>query len=99
MPDRGKVISGMAHCGCRPIGNDIVSEGMCNGCPYCGDLYCGHNLMADALALLRAQEPVEPKKYMSRVNRTEYLCGACDSGILFGDEFCRHCGRKVKWDD
>lgn len=53
----------------------------------------------DALALLKEQEPVKPKEYMSRVNRTEYLCGACDSGILYGDEFCRHCGRQVMWDD
>ena len=55
-------------------------------------------LARDALALLREQEPVKPKEYMSRVNRTEYLCGACDSGILYGDKFCRHCGREAKWE-
>lgn len=52
----------------------------------------------DAIELLRRMEPVKPKKYISIVNRTEYLCGACDCGILYGDEHCRHCGRQVKWD-
>ncbi len=55
--------------------------------------------LKEAIELLKKQKPVKPKEYMSRVNRTEYLCGACDSGILYGDEFCRHCGRQVKWDD
>ena len=28
-----------------------------------------------------------------------YLCGACRMSIDCGDKFCKHCGRKVKWDD
>lgn len=63
------------------------------------DIYKEHReKIRMAITLLKEQEPVKPKEYMSRVNRTEYLCGACDSGILYGDEFCRHCGRQVKWD-
>lgn len=27
-----------------------------------------------------------------------YVCGECHSAIDNRDAFCRHCGRKVKWD-
>lgn len=28
-----------------------------------------------------------------------YVCGECHGAIDNCDSFCRHCGRKVKWDD
>lgn len=27
-----------------------------------------------------------------------YVCGECHGAIDNSDSFCRHCGRKVKWD-
>ena len=28
-----------------------------------------------------------------------YVCGDCHGAIDNKDSYCRHCGRKVKWDD
>ena len=59
-------------------------------------------LMRDALALLKAQEPVEPT-----IGRAvEYdghdswwdQCGKCGAPIDPGDKYCRMCGRAVKWE-
>ena len=92
MPNKEKVIKGLEHC------ESHLSKA-CLDCPYSKyNSRCLEAIKADVLSLLREQEPVKPKEYMSRVNRTEYLCGACDSGILYGDKFCRHCGREAKWE-
>lgn len=105
MPDRDKVIKGLKCCGSRPIGDEVVNEGMCNDCPYSGELYCGHNLTADALTLLKEQEPVEPKfEEMPGTNKTRAICGACGRRVMMGehynhykDRYCASCGRAVKW--
>ena len=56
----------------------------------------------DALALLKAQEPVEP-----RASRGWYKCGACGNGIAtildngepsHKERYCNLCGRAVKWE-
>lgn len=107
MPDREKVIRALEHCS---------SQDDCDGCPYdgkCGmanpyDGKCGmaNGLNADILALLKEQEPVEPKK----VNRyidfdgeghpyspETYDCGNCDKELPSKAKFCPWCGRKMKW--
>ena len=93
MPDREKTIKGLESLRdvCNAKADMAIGEGRTAWAGYASVVHL-------ALDMIREQEPVEPKEYMSRVNRTEYLCGACDSGILYGDEFCRHCGREVKWD-
>jgi len=53
MIDREKVIKGLKCC----AGDDV---NLCDNCPYLGcstDRYCFGNMAADALALLKAQEP------------------------------------------
>lgn len=63
----------------------------------------GHAVLAmrDALALLKAQEPVKPK--FSRVydyDISMFACGAC--GKEAGPEgmwnYCLHCGKAAKWE-
>lgn len=84
-------------------GLECCAFGDCNHCPYTGTR-CEEHLCGDALALLREQdEGIEPE--ISRKSITEttasfwYKCGACGGAIEQGDdEFCRHCGKKVKWD-
>ena len=44
------------------------------------------------LPLLRGQEPVEPDQIL-----TNPVCGVCDEPLDVTDNYCRHCGRKVKW--
>ena len=60
-----------------------------------------------AIALLKAQEPVEPiidtywetpSVYDNDVKVTEHKCGACGAEIDKWDKYCRVCGRAVKWD-
>ena len=66
---------------------------------------CEEKLASDALALLKEQdEGIEPEISRKSVTETTvslwYKCGACGGAIEQGDdEFCRHCGKKVKWDD
>ena len=46
--------------------------------------------------------PVEPERLtvldFGSFETTVYLCGACRMPIERGDKFCKHCGKKVKWD-
>lgn len=51
----------------------------------------------DALALLKEQDAVEPKK---QIEETEWIvCGHCNGHIIHKWKFCPSCGRQVKWDD
>lgn len=63
-------------------------------------------LKADALALLKEQEAVEPieiidEKYpVGDHNRYKgYRCGNCKEDIPWDANYCLYCGRKVNWDD
>ena len=61
-------------------------------------------LAEDALALLKAQEPVKPYAMYSEHTGTKWLvCGACNEPMnKTKDEtwanFCPNCGRAVKYD-
>lgn len=56
------------------------------------------NMVSDALALLKAQEPVEPQKMLNGLWAYE-RCGACEKPLYErGFAYCPWCGRKVKWD-
>lgn len=100
MPDREKVVKGLKHC---------KSTWMCNGCPYEDDSTDDCKMYEDALALLREQEPVKPKKEDAWPNMITVcgacgaVCGACGPQIPTPGEwrynYCPTCGRKVKWND
>lgn len=75
-------------------------------CAHCGAKgKCTNPIFDDVLALLKEQdEGIEPEISRKSVTETTvslwYKCGACGGAIEQGDdEFCRHCGKKVKWDD
>ncbi len=88
-----KVIKGLECCV-----NDL---GECEVCPYDegkGKLACGKNLYSDALALLKAQEPVKPIVGHNIGPTWWYACGECKGDIDTGDKFCRHCGSELKWE-
>ena len=74
-------------------------------CPYGVQRYGSHcvdSLLRDALALLKAQEPVEPLRinHDTKWQRdTECICGECGSSFYrLKVNFCPWCGRAVKWD-
>lgn len=72
-------------------------------CQY-GDKVDGHecldSLHEDALALLKAQEPVEPIPGLWDRDIQLYKCGACGGEIGAGGiaKYCFHCGQAVKWE-
>jgi hypothetical protein len=97
MPDMEKVLKGLEVCLAADLSTD---ENPCAPCPYFFDRMCQDTIKKDALALLREQEPVEPHvEHDGDDDSWYYGCGACNEAIDYKDRFCRHCGRKVKWDD
>lgn len=96
MPDREKVIKGLECC---VSGNTAICERL--GCPYADEHEgisdtCIDTLMADALALLKAQEAVEPTW-----RRGKAFCGKCGLGlhkVVEQNNYCPNCGRAVKWE-
>ena len=94
-----KVIKGLECCGAKPLPK-------CEACPYAyaeeGTCFTMDKMHGEALALLKAQEPVKPE-IGGNTNGTIgttwfYICGACNRAIDHSDKFCRHCGREVQWD-
>ena len=97
------VIEGLECC----IG---FGDNYCDVCPYSlNEFECDREkLKADALALLKEKEPIEPKiidtsnskLYHSDMFKN-YYCGNCGEFLHVinrRDMFCSQCGRKVKWD-
>lgn len=73
----------------------------------CG-VVLGYGIVEDVIALLKAQEPVEPQEKREGDYKNLY-CGACGRGIvgyvghltgkrLNVSDYCNKCGRAVKWD-
>ena len=99
MVEREKVIKGLQCCNERNIAE------VCN-CPYQpshkSDM-CLFELHADALALLKAQEPIKPTRYQEGRWFKTWRCGACGGTLVFrnGEDkpnYCTDCGRPVKWE-
>ena len=103
MPDREKVLKGLELC------TEITQDGCLMLCPYKDEQdetysgFCEQVLKRDALSLLKEQEAVEPYvagngKSFETAETWWYECGNCNKPIDPNDKFCRHCGRKVKWE-
>lgn len=105
MTDREKIIKGL-EC-CKWSRQNINPEKvMCNECPYKDKTImnaytvwqsCTNILAGEALALLKEQEAVEPKRIDGKRNHF-IKCGNCNYDLLTGYLFCPHCGRKVNWE-
>ena len=92
MTDREKAIKGLECCG----------ETMnCNECPYDSEMGgCFRNLKADALKLLKEQEPVKPiLAYIGKYTAINgYRCPVCNTDLYHLQKYCNECGRAVKWE-
>lgn len=49
-----------------------------------------------AIALLKAQEPIEPR-YIDGKRNHFIMCGNCNTDLIRGMKYCSYCGRAVKW--
>jgi len=86
MADQEKVIKGLTCC----------RSGCCLSCPYNDGIddngNCELKFIDDALTLLKAQEPVKPKK----INR--YMDFDEDKGWYLPDVYdCGWCGEELPW--
>lgn len=107
MTEREKVIKGMEYCiDYAQRVKDLINDVPCEGCPYAalkpiavGQGDCIDSLFKDALALLKAQEPVKPNEIWYGGVLVYYQCPICTSKLYAVDRYCAHCGRAVKWDD
>lgn len=55
--------------------------------------------ISDAIAILKEQEPISPKKEHSGSGITWWhVCGNCGVSINPNAKYCHQCGRAVKWD-
>ena len=97
MPDRDRVIYDIERCICH-------APDACRDCSKFNTVggNCTEDLLSDALALLREQEPVKPKRFLGALSDW-YHCGVCwadmlDTGDGYRPKYCPQCGRAVKWD-
>lgn len=58
-------------------------------------------IVKKAIELMKEQEAVEAKTMGASKEHGSwwFACGACGHAIDPEDNFCRECGRRVKWDD
>lgn len=99
MLNREKVIGALAACA---RGNITCKQ---SRCPYWGEYDdCIGKMAKDALELLEAQESIAPiieqdmNEYTSDIELI-YFCGACHYQIYKSENYCAHCGRKIKYDE
>lgn len=95
MVDRQKIIKGLECC------KEACAIG---GCPYWNgsiiDGSCMLKLHADAISMLKEQEPEEPiRMHHTEHKQTDnYRCRKCGNDLYFEQRFCEACGCEVKWD-
>lgn len=95
--DRDSTIDGLQHVA------DMIHE--YTDKPWIHTIEVDCELILNALALLKEQEPIEPDtdcdgsedEYSYR--SWWYVCKACGGQIDYEDDYCRHCGRPQKWKD
>ena len=101
MTDRAEVISQLERCTLQTDLPIHTHRDACAICHYKRDGRCNFtSLMADALALLKEQEPVKPEPYL--IGQPEYKfyrCPVCKVAWYYKGNYCLNCGRAVKWDD
>lgn len=54
-------------------------------------------IKADALAILKEPEAVEPEIQTGSGVSWWYICGKCKTALNPKDKYCSRCGREVKW--
>lgn len=69
----------------------------CAGCNLVQDTDELLEMYESVIAVLKAQEPVEPVQDMVG-DALFWVCGKCGHDIMSTDWYCPNCGRAVKWE-
>lgn len=96
-----KVIEGLRRC--LLIHRGATLNESCNVCPYQkeqGQTCEATELVFDALALLKAQEPKPPIIKENSYGWKFYYCPSCQKEFYQNNRFsfCEKCGQAVKWE-
>ena len=91
---------------CMLRGSHDDCDRNCADCELVQDDSDLHEMYTDVISLLKEREAVEPRRDANHVRM--FRCGACGEYVGFidsnpgdpneQDNYCRNCGRKVKWD-
>ena len=92
--DREKVIKAYECC-------KNSFDRICEKCPYEKD--CCHDgipmfVIKKMVELLKEQDPVEPELEGGGYNWW-HVCGECHGAIDASDNYCKHCGRRIKHEE
>ena len=86
MADREKVIEGL----------EAMREFFGFGLPSQSPVFEAYqNILTDTIALLKEQDPVETELEGGGYNWW-HVCGDCHGAIDQNDNYCKHCGRRIK---
>lgn len=95
MTDREKVMKGL-RCLSSPYAQDVNGRD-CENCQY-DNSSCFLDITADALALLKEQEPKKPIASEDSNSFRRYNCPKCGRWFEFyKPAYCDKCGQAVKW--
>ena len=92
--DREKVIEGLEVCRDQDNPPGYRFTTCVDDCPYHGN-GCARKLKEDALELLKELDPVETELEGGGYNWW-HVCGDCHGAIDQNDNYCKHCGRRIK---
>lgn len=68
-------------------------------CEYTIGQYCGKDKLIDeTIELLKEQDPV-PAELEGGGSNWWNVCGECHGLINSSDNYCRHCGRRILWNE
>ena len=78
-----------------------ITHGMLSKLTYEADrvLEVAQERWCNTCELKESQEPVKPESGKNGCGSCWYICHECRLPIAYKDMFCRHCGRRLKWDD
>ena len=78
-----------------------ITNGMLSKLTYKADhvLEVAQERWCNTCELKETQEPVKPEIGKNGCGSCWYICPECRLPIAYKDMFCRHCGRRLSWDE
>jgi predicted RNA-binding Zn-ribbon protein involved in translation (DUF1610 family) len=55
-------------------------------------------LLNSALSMLERDLAAVPPVRRKEGQTYQFYCDTCGGGVIYGDKYCRECGRRIKWE-